>query len=946
MIIVVNSERFVGRGVELAQVRGLVEGVAGGVGGVLLLSGEQGVGKSALLAKGLARAEGLGCRVCWGAADELQQAFPLRLMGECLGDAGRGLLARQERGAGGLAGAVLSGDPVLAAAERLVRLVEQWCSAGPVVVVAEDLQWSDEASLAVWQRLADLVEQVPLLVVGSFRPGPGGEGAEVAVGRVAARGASVMALGPLGSEQAMTMAALLVGAPVGGRLAGVIERAGGNPLYVRELVDGLLRAGRVMVAAGVAELAGRSAGVPVSLAAAIGQRLGALSGEAAEVLRWVAVLGPACSMADLALVMDRSAGGLAGVVEQAVMAGVVEHAAGGRLGFRHGLIRQVVYEAMPAAVRGALHLQAAQVLESAGASAERVAEQLAAAPQVGNDWVWQWLASVTGELAWRAPQVTAALLRRALAQIPETDPRREALEATLVAVAFLLVRREEVEQVATRLLARTGDPNRAAEVAWLLGYSMAWTGSRTEAAAEVVAAALARPGVSKAEAARLRALHAQLLLAMGRPDQAVVTAREALASAEHAGDHFAAGYALRALYLMAILGRDHAAMLVHVDRALAVIGDDPQTTDLRLLLLHDRAETLAEMDRDAEASSTIRQLLTLADRVGTPRLVLYSHVTATFSFDRGQWDDAMAVMEPAIGMPSPDDQMMIVRGLSAVIAAHRDDWDTAQHHVAAIQEDQAESTRDPEGHYFLVLARALVAERAGQPGEASAALTQCLGRGVAAGPRRHMLLPALTRLALAAGDDSLAGTAARTAAKEADREPLPVKIAAANHSRGLVAGDPGPVLEAAAYYQTAGRLPAHAWALEDAAVLLAGRGEHVDARHAFLSAAQEYLRLGAQWDLRRADARLRPFGIRRGRGGRRPAARRGWQSLTPTEIKIATLVAEGRSNPDIAAELFLSRSTVQTHVSHILAKLAARSRAEIARHALQQSPSQGPGKVG
>jgi len=76
-------------------------------------------------------------------------------------------------------------------------------------------------------------------------------------------------------------------------------------------------------------------------------------------------------------------------------------------------------------------------------------------------------------------------------------------------------------------------------------------------------------------------------------------------------------------------------------------------------------------------------------------------------------------------------------------------------------------------------------------------------------------------------------------------------------------------------------------------------------------------------------ARLRPIRIRR-----RPHADRrpnfGWDALTPTELKIAYLVADDQSNPDIAAELFLSRNTVQTHVSHILTKLGAKSRAEIA----------------
>jgi DNA-binding CsgD family transcriptional regulator len=73
--------------------------------------------------------------------------------------------------------------------------------------------------------------------------------------------------------------------------------------------------------------------------------------------------------------------------------------------------------------------------------------------------------------------------------------------------------------------------------------------------------------------------------------------------------------------------------------------------------------------------------------------------------------------------------------------------------------------------------------------------------------------------------------------------------------------------------------------------------------------------------------------------GRDPDASGGWEALTPAETKIAYLVAEGQSNPDIAAVLWLSRNTVQSHVSHILAKLGARSRMEIAREVLQHPAS-------
>jgi DNA-binding CsgD family transcriptional regulator len=97
-----------------------------------------------------------------------------------------------------------------------------------------------------------------------------------------------------------------------------------------------------------------------------------------------------------------------------------------------------------------------------------------------------------------------------------------------------------------------------------------------------------------------------------------------------------------------------------------------------------------------------------------------------------------------------------------------------------------------------------------------------------------------------------------------------------------------------------------------------------------------YEGLNARWDIRRADSRLRRHGIRRGvRGPRGPRAASGWGALTPTEVKIAALVARGDSTSEIARSMFLSRRTVQTYISHILAKLGAKSRVEIVREALR-----------
>jgi DNA-binding CsgD family transcriptional regulator len=149
----------------------------------------------------------------------------------------------------------------------------------------------------------------------------------------------------------------------------------------------------------------------------------------------------------------------------------------------------------------------------------------------------------------------------------------------------------------------------------------------------------------------------------------------------------------------------------------------------------------------------------------------------------------------------------------------------------------------------------------------------------------------------------------------------------------LLDRDADLLLKAAEHYKVAGRPLPQAQALEAAGVVLAERGEVSAARSHFTKAFALYSELGAEWDLARTQATFRAYGIRRGPHARHRRADHGWSSLTPTEVKVARLVADGMSNPQIAAHLFLSRRTVQTHVSHILAKLNLHSRTEIAREA-------------
>ena len=120
-------------------------------------------------------------------------------------------------------------------------------------------------------------------------------------------------------------------------------------------------------------------------------------------------------------------------------------------------------------------------------------------------------------------------------------------------------------------------------------------------------------------------------------------------------------------------------------------------------------------------------------------------------------------------------------------------------------------------------------------------------------------------------------------------------------------------------------------ALEEAAGEFIRTDDRDQGRAAFIRAVEIYTSLSAATDVARLQASFRAYGIRRGPQSKHRQARSGWDSLTPAETKIAGLVEDGLSNPEIAARLLLSRRTIATHVSHILKKLGVHSRTDIAR---------------
>src|SRR6266516_706604 len=418
---VTPASALVGRDAEIALLTGLINEVARGRGSSVLVEGEPGIGKSALVRAAVARAPEVGCQVFWGAGDELGQELPLLPFLDGLRVREPSANPRRNTIVQLLRGEVVvdrGTDVPAVLAEQLLALVAEQCAVRPTILVIDDLQWADQASIALWGRLARSVRQVPLLLVGMMRPVP--KRNDLLALRRAVGDAARLQLSGLCAPAVAELVAALVGGEPDGKLLRLADGAAGNPLYVTELVAALTRSSGVIITGGrAAELTNGSA--PSSLSAAIADRLGFVSGPVREVLRAAALLGVDFAVRDLAIVLGSGVADLVPAVDEARAAGVLAESGSG-LGFRHPLIRAALYEEMPVPVRAAWHRDAGRALAEAGAPTDRVARQLLRAvggpggtSEPMDEWMLNWLARTADLLVGQAPGVAVELLRRAVA---------------------------------------------------------------------------------------------------------------------------------------------------------------------------------------------------------------------------------------------------------------------------------------------------------------------------------------------------------------------------------------------------------------------------------------------------------------------------------------------------------------------------------------------------
>jgi hypothetical protein len=396
--------------------RTALDAARAGSGRTLLLSGEPGIGKSALLTWLIDQAapDALVLRgFCWegrGAPPYWPWTQVLRATGLPAGELGE---------AGWVLGAAGTQEPdtAAAAADAQFRLcdavagvlVGQASAGRPVVVVLDDLQWADEPSLSLLSFLARAVAISPVLVAGAFREGE-------AAPRLAGLCAQALHV-PLAGLTLPEVEALVAAMPGPRPDARIIrqmwERADGNPFFIRELTQ-------LVQAYGADKAPSR---LPASVVEAVRRRLARLSTECARLLDWAAVAGSNIDVDLLAAAgaADGHASAL-DLLDAARRAGMVTGAEG--LRFTHDLYREVIVAGQPAALNAGINLALGRALQArSGSAAQIAAHLLRAGPEVQAEAVGYSLRAAREATARLGHDDACSHYQRALALLDHADPR-------------------------------------------------------------------------------------------------------------------------------------------------------------------------------------------------------------------------------------------------------------------------------------------------------------------------------------------------------------------------------------------------------------------------------------------------------------------------------------------------------------------------------------------
>ena len=928
-----------GREAELQILRDVFDDAASGRLRVAVVEGEAGIGKTRLLHESLKGGPARQFQTLIGRVEELERNRSFGSLIEAFGcwrtasDPRRSHIARLIGTGPYDDGAVPTPDPGLQfrVVDAFVELSEEEALGGPVIVGLEDLHWADASTLVALRSLVRRLTDVPLAVVLTLRPAPRAPDLEVLLGALAAEGATEIHLGGLPEEAVVSLVTETLGTGPAPRLLAQLGGAGGNPLFLTELLHALEAETAITRTDGGADVA--EVRLPPSFRQTILRRTGFLPPECKEALRSASLLGASFSIAELATVRGCTQSSILPALEPALDAGILQDG-GQRLRFRHDLTRDAIYYEIPPSIRAALHRDAGRRLAIAGAATVTVAEHFARGAEPGDTEAVEWLARAARETAPRSPATAADFLCRALQLTESTDPARDHLLAERAVSLLWSGQVAESDATCREVLSRHHDPALDGLLRLLL-VQAALAQGRTEDALLEVEAAAASGALSAVDLARIQAWGAHAHMLVGDRTGALAMAKTTLGVAEQLDEKATGAIAAACVAMCNQFGGRFAEAVTAASAAVELGDRSPGREGHRF---HPGVfEGVARMDLDEVAAGigALQRGRRVSEEIGARwNLPLYQISVAVGYYLSGQWDDAIAEFEGSHALAEECGTrhgMVWNYAVRALIALHRGNLGEAEEMVACAEQELA--AKGPQYRFYWAMwARALLLE-ATFAGDAYAVLggawNLCEKAGFAG--EYPLLGPDFVRMALAVGDTARAReVAAAVESVAAGNQGVPWVTSAALRCRGLVTGDVDLLVRSAEASRRSGRVLERAAAAEDAGAALAATSRAEEAARLLDEAVELYDGLQAHRDVARAKAVLRKLGIRHGQRGTRGRPSTGWASLTETESRVVALAAEGLSNPQIGACLFISPRTVQTHMAHVFVKLGLRTRSQLA----------------
>jgi ATP/maltotriose-dependent transcriptional regulator MalT len=955
---------LVGRAREIAELDEALDRLAAGEPWFVQIVGEPGIGKSRLLAELCRRGEARGYLVLEGRAAEFERDIPFGLVVDALNDYLGSLepamlraldedvlrelastfpsLPRQEADAESRA----EGTDRYRLHYAIRSVLERLAKRQPTVLALDDVHWADAASVEV---LTHLVRRFrgPLLMAVAYRHAPARLLAALE-GTARAGLGSELELTPLSPQEAQG----LIGRDVDDATRTMLYReSGGNPFFIEQLARASQM--RQIQAARGSEVSREA--VPRAVIAAIHEELAAVSDESRLALEAAAVAGESFEPELIAAIAERDLTPVLAALDELLEFDFVRPtAAPRRFRFRHPIVRRAVYDGMPRGWQIGAHARAATALAAAHAPASARAHHVERSATAGDEQAIGLLVEAGRAAASRAPETAGRWLLAATRLLPARDGNERRLSLLAEAASALTFagaydQSLDVLDEASSLL----PPERVRERAELvakISFAKRLSGHPFESRALVEQALELVPPESSA----VLALRLELALDhywRGEFAEMHDIARGVSGRARSRGEQLFASLA-GALCSVASMSQNRPAdallELGEAELAYAELSDEQLAEHISVT--GHLAQAASALERMDDALEYARRGLRLAEMTGQGLFIPGQLVLVTNAlFMKGRISEAAMVAETATdaAVLTGNDQFAVwALWADAMVCSCAADTARA---LASAREAVARSKRLTET-YFSSLSRlhlAAALHAAGDPAGAHAELA-----AFEAGPDQRLLdlrgghgWELLVRTQLALGDLDAAADSAATAEARARATSLPQRTATAVCARAavlLASGDTpaavGAAREALALAESAGNplLGARARGLIGTALACGGDTEQGIAD--LEQAERTLFALGALRESEAVAKELRRLGRRGPRRIRSVSRGTRTGALSAREREVATLVAAGKRNRDVAAALFLSEKTVESHLARIYDKLGVRSRAALATIIVGERP--------